>query len=118
MLEQEIIEKAEIWVKENMDCCRSENCTGKDIPYFDEEERVCAKSAYIDGAKEIYNRAIDDVLKEAKRYGLISTELGFSILQQYISNEIDEDELWKKFDEMAQNELSMALDNLRQPIFN
>ncbi len=55
MNEQEIREKAEIWVKENMDCCRSENCAGKDIPYFSDEERACAKSAYIDGATEIMN---------------------------------------------------------------
>ena len=66
--------------------------------------------------KEIYNKAIDDVLKEAKRYGLISTELGFCILQQYISKEIDEDKLWEKFDEMAQNELFMAVDDIRQQI--
>lgn len=49
--------EAKEWVKENMDCCRSENCVGKDIPYFDEEERVCAKSAYMDGAEFGYDRA-------------------------------------------------------------
>ena len=116
MLEQEIREKAEIWVKENMDCCRSENCIGKDIPYFDEEERVCAKSAYIDGAKEMYNKAIDDVLEVAKGYGLISSEVGFSDLMAYENNEISEDVLWMRFDDNALRELKMAVEDLRQKI--
>jgi hypothetical protein len=49
--------EAEEWVKENMDCCKTDNSVNQSIPYFDEEERCCAKSAFIDGAEFAYNKA-------------------------------------------------------------
>ncbi len=48
---------AEEWVKENMDCCKTDNSVNQSIPYFDEEERCCAKSAFQDGAEFGYNKA-------------------------------------------------------------
>lgn len=48
---------AEEWVKENMDCCKTDNSVNQPIPYFDEEERCCAKSAFQDGAEFGYNKA-------------------------------------------------------------
>ena len=38
--------EAEEWVKENMDCCKTDNSVNQSIPYFDEEERCCAKSVH------------------------------------------------------------------------
>ena len=49
--------EAEEWVKENMDCCKTDNSVNQTIPYFDEEERCCAKSAFQDGAEFGYNKA-------------------------------------------------------------
>lgn len=49
--------EAEEWVKENMDCCKTDNSVNQSIPYFDEEERCCAKSAFRDGAEFGYNKA-------------------------------------------------------------
>ena len=49
--------EAEEWVKENMDCCKTDNSVNQTIPYFDEEERCCAKSAFKDGAEFAYNKA-------------------------------------------------------------
>lgn len=49
--------EAEEWVKENMDCCKADNSVNQSIPYFDEEERCCAKSAFQDGAQFGYNKA-------------------------------------------------------------
>jgi len=49
-------EEAEEWVKENMDCCKTDNSVNQPIPYFDEEERCCAKSAFKDGAEFGYNK--------------------------------------------------------------
>lgn len=48
---------AEEWVKENMDCCKTDNSVNQPIPYFSEEERCCAKSAFQDGAEFGYNKA-------------------------------------------------------------
>ena len=45
------------WVKENMDCCKTDNSVNQSIPYFDEEERCCAKSAFQDGAEFGNNKA-------------------------------------------------------------
>ena len=49
--------EAEEWVKENMDCCKTDNSVNQSIPYFDDEERCCAKSAFQDGAEFGYNKA-------------------------------------------------------------
>ena len=49
--------EAEEWVKENMDCCKTDNSVNQSIPYFSEEERCCAKSAFQDGAEFGYNKA-------------------------------------------------------------
>ena len=49
--------EAEEWVRENMDCCKTDNSVNQPIPYFDEEERCCAKSAFQDGAEFGYNKA-------------------------------------------------------------
>lgn len=49
--DEELEKKAEEWVKENMDCCRADNSVNQSIPYFSEEERCIAKSAYKAGAK-------------------------------------------------------------------
>lgn len=49
--------EAEEWIKENMDCCKTDNSVNQSIPYFNEEERCIAKSAFIDGAKFGYNKA-------------------------------------------------------------
>lgn len=48
---------AKEWVKENMDCCKTDNSVNQSIPYFDEEERCVAKSAFKDGAEFGYNKA-------------------------------------------------------------
>ena len=67
--------EAEEWVRENMDCCKTDNSVNQPIPYFDEEERCCAKSAFQDGAEFGYNKAnewhkqeVDDI------YDLISED--------------------------------------------
>lgn len=49
--DEELEKKAEEYVKENMDCCRTDNSVNQSIPYFSEEERCIAKSAYKAGAK-------------------------------------------------------------------
>lgn len=49
--------EAEEWVKENMDCCEIDNSINQSIPYFSEEERCIAKSAFKDGAEFGYNKA-------------------------------------------------------------
>ena len=50
MKDEELADKyAEEWVKENMDCCKTDNSVNQPIPYFNEEERCCAKSACVDG---------------------------------------------------------------------
>lgn len=54
-------EMAEEWVKENMDCCKTDNSVNQPIPYFDEEERCCAKSAFQDGAEFGYNKAKEEL---------------------------------------------------------
>lgn len=41
-------ERAEEWCKENMDICK-EGCGFGEAPYFTDEERCIAKSAFIDG---------------------------------------------------------------------
>lgn len=69
-------EEAEKWVKENMDCCKTDNSVNQPIPYFDEEERCCAKSAFKDGAEFGYNKALEDtetMLKVLKDRGVISS---------------------------------------------
>jgi hypothetical protein len=53
--------EAEEWVKENMDCCKTDNSVNQSIPYFDEEERCCAKSAFQDGAEFGYNKGKEEV---------------------------------------------------------
>ena len=53
--------EAEEWVKENMDCCKTDNSVNQPIPYFDEEERCCAKSAFKSGAEFGYNKGKEDV---------------------------------------------------------
>ena len=69
-----------------------------------------------DSEKEIYNKAIDDVLERAKSYGLISSECGFSDVMAYENNEISEDVLWMRFEDNALRELEMAVEDLRQKI--
>lgn len=49
--------EAEEWVKENMDCCETDNFVNQSIPYFSAEERCIAKSAFKDGAEFGYNKA-------------------------------------------------------------
>lgn len=49
--------EAEEWVKENMDCCKTDNFVNQSIPYFSAEERCIAKSAFKDGAEFGYNKA-------------------------------------------------------------
>ena len=49
--------EAEEWVKENMDCCKTDNFVNQSIPYFGEEERCIAKSAFQRGAEFGYNKA-------------------------------------------------------------
>ena len=49
--------EADEWVKENMDCCETDNSVNQSIPYFSEEERCIAKSAFKDGAEFGYNKA-------------------------------------------------------------
>ena len=61
--------EAEEWVKENMDCCKTDNSVNQPIPYFDEEERCCAKSAFIDGAEFGYKKGQSDQLVH-KQYQL------------------------------------------------
>ncbi len=43
--------EAEEWVKENMDCCKTDNSVNQSIPYFGGEERCIARSAFKDGAE-------------------------------------------------------------------
>jgi hypothetical protein len=50
--------EADEWVKENMDCCKTDNSVNQPISYFDEEERCCAKSAFQDGAEFGYEQGI------------------------------------------------------------
>ena len=57
MTKEELEKEAEKWVKENMDCCKTDNSVNQSIPYFDDEERCCAKSAFQDGAEFGYNKA-------------------------------------------------------------
>ena len=52
--------EAEEWVRENMDCCKTDNAANQSIPYFDEEERCCAKSAFQDGAEFGYSKANEE----------------------------------------------------------
>ena len=72
--------EAEEWVKENMDCCKTDNSVNQPIPYFDEEERCVAKSAFQDGAEFGYNKAnewhyVKDELPEKEKYVLVYTKL-------------------------------------------
>ena len=38
--------EAEEWVRENMDCCKTDNSVNQPVSYFSEEERCCSKSAF------------------------------------------------------------------------
>lgn len=69
-----------------------------------------------DNEKEIYNKAISDVIESAKSYGLISSELGFSDVMAYENKEITEEELWERFEENALGELNMAVMDLWQKL--
>lgn len=67
--------EAKEWVKENMDCCKTDNFANQSIPYFSAEERCIAKSAFKDGAEFGYNKASEwhyvkdgDLPKEKKEY--------------------------------------------------
>lgn len=65
MKELTMFEKeAEEWVRENMDCCKTDNSVNQSIPYFDEEERCCAKSAFQDGAIDGYNKAKEEMQEQ------------------------------------------------------
>ena len=61
--------EAEEWVKENMDCCKTDNSVNQSIPYFDEEERCCAKSAFQDGAEFGYKLAHEEMDYLNKHWG-------------------------------------------------
>ena len=52
--------EAEEWVKENMDCCKTDNSVNQSISYFSEEERCITKSAFKDGAEFGYNKGYHD----------------------------------------------------------
>ena len=69
-----------------------------------------------DNEKEIYNKAINDVLNKAKDYGLISSELGLSDIMDYEEKRISENELWERFEENALGELNMAVMDLWQKL--
>ena len=51
--------EAEEWVKENMDCVKTESYLNHDCNYFSDEERSVAKSAFKDGAEFGYNKAME-----------------------------------------------------------
>ena len=56
--------ESEEWVKENMDCVKTEGLLIHDCNYFSDEERCVAKSAYQDGAEFGYNKAIEELEEE------------------------------------------------------
>ena len=82
--------EAEEWVKENMDCCKTDNSVNQSIPYFDEEERCVAKSAFQDGAEFGYNKANEwhyvkseeDLPKDNSEY-LLLLEHGIRVFGYY-----------------------------------
>ena len=88
----------------------------KDVFPNDEFKQSGISRALVEFAELGYNKAIDDVLKVAKGYGLISSEVGFSDLMAYENNEISEDVLWMRFEDNALRELKMAVEDLRQKI--
>ena len=71
-----------------------------------------------DSEKEIYNKALDDVLKEAEEYGIVSDSVTFTFLQKY-NCPLDEETVNKVNDMFCSDAISgltLAIDNLRQPI--
>lgn len=62
--------------------------------------------------KQIYNKALYDVLDKAKFHGLFSTECGFSDLMAYENGNITEDELWERYDKIAIMELNSVIEDL------
>jgi hypothetical protein len=75
--------EAEEWVKENMDCCKTDNSVNQSISYFDEEERCCAKSAFQDGAEFGYNKAKIEV-EESYRESLCNSELNLASVTEQL----------------------------------
>lgn len=72
----------------------------------------CYESAK-DGATLAYNKALEDIMAKVKDYGLISSEACYSDVFDYENNRISEDELWDRFENNAQRELSMVITDMR-----
>ena len=75
--------EADEWVKENMDCCKTDNSVNQSIPYFDEEERCCAKSAFQDGAEFGYNKAKEEA-EDSYRESLCNSELNLASVTEQL----------------------------------
>ena len=67
------------------------------VMFKDDEETHAKEKAGVpsDIVLETYKQAINDLLKEIKDYGIISTECSFSHLMNYEDKNISEDELWQ-----------------------
>lgn len=67
------------------------------VMFKDDEETHAKKKAGIpsDIVLETYKQAINDLLKEIKDYGIISTECSYGHLLNYEDKDISEDELWQ-----------------------
>lgn len=51
-----MFEEAENWIKENMDCVKTDGSFNQDSSYFSDEEKSIAKSAFKDGANLGYSK--------------------------------------------------------------
>lgn len=71
------------------------------------------KQIFQDGAEFGYNKALKDIMAKVKVYGLISSEACYSDVFDYENNRISEDELWNRFENNVQRELSMVITDMR-----
>lgn len=64
--------------------------------------------------KESYNKIIDEVIENAKSYGLISETCLWQYINEYDNKEITYDELYEKLLSVAVQELKMAIEDMKE----
>lgn len=103
--------EAEEWVRENMDCCRTDNSVNQPIPYFDEEERCIAKSAFIDGAEFGYHEGFKDCAKSRLNVTTISDCPGKDEVQLEYARTIIKDLLFNSDEYARQRAIDFLMEN-------
>lgn len=64
--------------------------------------------------KELYNKIIDEVIENAKSYGLISETCLWQYINEYDNKEITYDELYERLLSVAVQELSLSIEDMKK----